>query len=148
MLHISIKKSNLSSKLISRSKKTHLWTSQLNFSKELFRHTTTRKQLLTGLTSAETVCKLFIMTASNQPSRLTYRYFDHLKPSVPDRKHRLPNFDVINLVQKDSEREREACRQARSHKDREYSSWQSLVSCIEAGDFIVCCIWFLAHLSL
>ena len=45
------KKSNLSSKLISRSKKTHLWTSQLNFSKELFRHTTTRKQLLTGLTS-------------------------------------------------------------------------------------------------
>ena len=52
MLHISIKKSNLSSKLISRSKKTHLWTSQLNFSIEPFRHTTTRKQLLTGLTSS------------------------------------------------------------------------------------------------
>ena len=45
------KKSNLSSKMISRSKKTHLWTSQLNFSTELFRHTTTRKQLLTCLIS-------------------------------------------------------------------------------------------------
>ena len=51
MLHISIKKSILSSKLISRSKKTHLWTSQLNLSKELFRHTTTRKQFTTCLTS-------------------------------------------------------------------------------------------------
>ena len=43
------KKSNLSSKLISRSKK--FTSEQLKLSKELFKHTTTRKQLLTGLTS-------------------------------------------------------------------------------------------------
>ena len=45
------KKLYLSSKLISRSEKTHLWTSQLNFCKEHFRRTTIRKQLLTGLIS-------------------------------------------------------------------------------------------------
>ena len=50
MLHISIK-INFKQQIDLQELKTHLWTSQLNFSKELFRHTTTRKQLVTDLTS-------------------------------------------------------------------------------------------------
>ena len=52
MLHVSIK-IKFKQQINLEEWKTHLWTRQLNFSKELFRHTTTRKQLLTGLTANE-----------------------------------------------------------------------------------------------